>query len=942
MLLGLRLIYNQQTERSVGSPIRNGRARCTEHPALLKHFVSLAIKRMDIETPSNLPPPEIWFPYTKLRPPPPIQSNIARSTLQKTFTDAVLQHKLTLIAAPAGSGKTVLSASLAQSGIPVAWVALDETDDDLLLYAALLATALGTWLSDNGRSLLTFLQTVPNLKDKTAQLAVLLINNLRPTDDGPLVLILDDYHVISDATIHQFLTHLLDYLPDTLRLVIATRHDPPLPLPRLRARGQLAEIRLPQLRFDEAETAVFLNQRHYLNLTPDEIAMLHQQTDGWAAGLQLLAAVLSTIEDAAARADYIQRLTPANRSIFDLLATEVLAHQPPDIQEFLRQTSILPELTPANCRAVTGNPDAPRLLTAVYQRNLFLRALTPDAYGGPFRYHDLFRDFLQQHLKQERPQQWIELHRRAAETAVSDEQKLHHLTSAELWPEAADLLETMAQLDSERRFTRSSVVVGIKRLPEDVRLAHPWLLYFVAQYYAIRGQLETAAPWRAQAAARFRETGDELGEIEMLVISAMVDTLDTEPLIEAFRQKVATAGHLMRPDHWAIYHGGEQWHGIALLDWPAVEEHTQANIQRALQSGDPNTLSMTSLSVGPHMLFCNGGMALVETFINRALPVANQDDLIFHLCTQGLRGAIRFFQGRLGEAEQTSREAHRLLEEIGGLAWVDHHVCWVILVVLQARRAYHRFDDFLAAQAPRWQTQDTAVAYQQSVLYLHGRSLWLRGRTSEARSVLEQMQALAEPTGYDQEDQLRRLLLASQIAMTRGETGAAKQDLYQAITLHEKVRHTIMLTHPRLTLAALYGQQNRWQDALDELGFVIKEVKARQMPGVILQEGESIVPVLRYAIEQDVERDMLQPLLQILQPDGSPQIIPLPNSDNYLTLRESEVLRLLATGVTNPAIAAELSITERTVKAHVTRILAKLDAATRTEAVSRARQLGLI
>jgi DNA-binding CsgD family transcriptional regulator len=228
------------------------------------------------------------------------------------------------------------------------------------------------------------------------------------------------------------------------------------------------------------------------------------------------------------------------------------------------------------------------------------------------------------------------------------------------------------------------------------------------------------------------------------------------------------------------------------------------------------------------------------------------------------------------------------------------------------------------------------------MMYLNGRSLWLRGRTAEAQDVLMQMQAGADPAGYDLDDNLRRLLLASLIAMARGETSAAKRDLRQAIDLHEKVRHTIMLTHPRLTLATLYGQQNRWTEALDELLLVLRELKVQQMPGVILQEGESIVPVLRYAIGQGVERGILEPLLHILQPDDVPQTISLPNSDSYLTPRESEVLRLLATGATNPAIAAELFITERTVKAHVTRILAKLDATTRTEAVTKASQLGLI
>lgn len=200
----------------------------------------------------------------------------------------------------------------------------------------------------------------------------------------------------------------------------------------------------------------------------------------------------------------------------------------------------------------------------------------------------------------------------------------------------------------------------------------------------------------------------------------------------------------------------------------------------------------------------------------------------------------------------------------------------------------------------------------------------------------------AGPSGYDVEDEERQLLLAGLVAMARGDTGAAKRDLRQAAALHEKVRHTIMLSHPRLTLATLYGRQNRWPEALDEFRAVLKELKARAMPGVILQEGESIVPVVAYAIEQGIEQEMLQPLLAILQPDDFPRAIPLPDSGDYLTPRESEVLRLLATGATNPAIATELSITERTVKAHVGRILAKLGATTRTEAVTKASHLGLI
>ena len=178
--------------------------------------------------------------------------------------------------------------------------------------------------------------------------------------------------------------------------------------------------------------------------------------------------------------------------------------------------------------------------------------------------------------------------------------------------------------------------------------------------------------------------------------------------------------------------------------------------------------------------------------------------------------------------------------------------------------------------------------------------------------------------------------------MESGDAEAAEAAFLRAAAQHQSMRHTVAITHPRLALATLYGRQKRWPKAMSELRTVTKELQKRGMPGVILQEGESVVPLLSYAVEHGVEREMLEPILQTLQPGDTVKAIPLPQSDQYLTPRESEVLRLLATGITNSAIASELFITERTVKAHVTRILAKLDATTRTEAAQKASQMGLI
>ena len=696
-----------------------------------------------------------WFPYTKLQPPQLSKYLVTRSQLSAQLFEAISRHKLTLVAAPAGSGKTSLLSTLPQSGIAIVWVALDAADDEFPVFVALLVAALQAQLQDDGEAILGFLQTVPNADDVASQLATLLINHLKPFGKSPteqdlFAIILDDYHALDSTAIHQFIAYLLDYMPPFLRLIIGTRHDPPLPLPKLRMRRQLAEIRLSELRFDVTETAVFLNQRYHLQLTEGEIAHLHQHTQGWVAGLQLLATVLTTTEQTE-RSTYINQLGPTNRSIFDLLATEVYALQPPDIQHFLLQTSVLPELTPANCQAITQNPAAAHLLESIYQRNLFLRTLTADSRSGPFRYHDLFSDFLQQQLRENDPQQWRELHQRAAHVAINDEQKLNHLMQAQNWDEAAVLLETMGQEETEYRLSKRFVVQNIESLPPNHRQQHPWLLLIVGQYHAARGQVESSHRWLEQAAVGFREQGDEFGELEILTARAMSEADDSGEVVKAYRQKAATVGHLFRPENWIVYHGSECWHAIVSYDWETINHHLLAGLNQAMQSRDPGVLTMACLTVGPQMLFNDQGMAPIETFASHARQFGGQKDWILQIGVHSLLAFIRFFQGQVAEADHLIREAHRLSREIGGLIWIDDHISWLILALATVSRAYRAFDDFFATESIRRQTQDPALAddYLNGFLYLQGRSFWLQGRPKEAQAVFSQMQTAHNVTLWD-------------------------------------------------------------------------------------------------------------------------------------------------------------------------------------------------
>ena len=886
------------------------------------------------------------FPYTKLQPPQHSAYIVARAQLEQHLVDAVQAHRLTLVAAPTGSGKTVLVSSLTQPsqnrGFSTAWLTFDEADSDLLVFIALLVNATRQQLHDEGQAILGFLQAVPNAEEKIPQLANLFINYLIPNKHTPLVVILDDYHHLTAASIHQFIAHLVDYMPPTLRLVIATRYDPPLPLARWRMRGQLAEIRQRALLFTTAESTIFLNQRHALALTKQEIDALQQQTEGWIAGLQLLTTVLAARPDNHERTAYIEHFGSTTRAVFDLLVEEVWGLQAPDIQAFLLQTSVLPELTPTNCRAVTQDDAAPQLLETVYRRNLFLRVIGSNTRQGPFRYHDLFHDFLQHKLQEEDAQAWHTLNHRAAQVASSDEQKLTHLTRAAAWEEVADLLQEMGQADTEQRFLRQLVIRSIEALPADVLQSRPWLHLFVAQYYSLRGQVEASLPWLTHAAAEFRAQGDEMGEIEILTARAMGSSMDIEDILAGFNQRIATAGSQFRPDHWVVYHGVNLVAALARCDWPTLTEHLQANLHAATHSDDPGVIGMAAYVTTPHMLFNDAGLTVPNKFAEALVAQADHSDWLLRISGQALLAFVRFFQARVDEADKAIKEAHRLLQEIGGLAYADDHVAWLMFTLLLMQRNYRAFDELFAAETTRWQTQKTSLDYLRGFRYMQGRAFWQRGRITDAQTALAHLTDSTIPSWDPIYDETCQWLLSGLIAEATGDTVRAAQELRQAATLHTSVRHTVMLNHPRLALASFHGRQQQWGEAMRELRAVIEEVKNRGMPGVILQEGESIVPVLEQAIQRGIERDYLTPLLAILQPDDSPQIIPLPNSDVYLTAREGEVLRLLATGVTNRAIADELTVTERTVKAHVTRILTKLNVTTRTEAVMKANQLGLL
>ena len=286
------------------------------------------------------------------------------------------------------------------------------------------------------------------------------------------VLVLDDYHVIRAPEVHEAMTFLLDHLPDQLHLVIATRSDPPLSLPRLRARGQLTEVRAADLRFDTAEAREFLNQAMGLDLSPADIDALDERTEGWVAGLQLAALSLQGIPEPGEAAAFIEAFTGSNRFVIDYLADEVLARQPSEVREFLLRTAVLERLTGPLCDAVTGRADGTRMLEELERDNLFVVPL--DAERSWYRYHHLFGDVLHARLLAEHADEVPVLHQRASayyESLGLDPDAVRHALAAEDFERAARLVEVGHVRAEPHPAGRpaallGAVVAGLRRTPK--------------------------------------------------------------------------------------------------------------------------------------------------------------------------------------------------------------------------------------------------------------------------------------------------------------------------------------------------------------------------------------------------------------------------------------------------------------------------------------------
>ena len=895
-----------------------------------------------------------------------------------------IERKLTLISASAGFGKTTLLAewlaATPASERATGWVSLDQSDNDPAFFWAYFITALQKACPEQcrrvrpevGQSALALLHS-PQPPPMESVLTTLIneINVIPSAGSGHrFALILDDYHVIDAPPIHSAIAFLLDHLPPQMHLTIASRSDPPLTLARLRARGELTELRAADLRFTFDEAAAFLNEMMKLNLSTADMTALESRTEGWIAGLQLAALSLQERDDVAG---FITAFTGNDRYIVDYLVEEVLQRQPERVRNFLLQTSILDRLSGPLCDAITEREDGKRVLEALDRGNLFVVPLDDKRLW--YRYHHLFADVLRAHAMEEQPHQIPMLHRRAAAWFEDHGMAAEAIEQAR----AAGNHETVARLlatnfeEFERIGRYASISRWFASLPEEMIRKRPRLALIQASVALASDNNNQAArrlaSWAEEAINKIESGGgfDLLDDVNGTVVGPEgLEALKGEMLA----LKLFTSGRKLPPEEIAAIVGQ-----VRKLLPPS--KHRLRGMLRMIDTGMQIVYSDL-----------RSALPNVEKSVDEARRVQNPLLLTDMLA---LRGQMYVAMGRLEDGRRSFEEAlltgqnlsaegnwalcspHTSLAEVllerGDLAGATHHITTALELagksptrspVLYARATAAQV--FLAAgdiktaleQLEQAQAFVRGSSDSRYFSFLSSAKLKFHCRTGDldaaADVVRERNLSLDAAVDRNNEEEMTAF---ARYLIARGDHGEAEQVLSKMLPLVRnigRVQHEIhalvlqamaneflgerTLALESLGRATFLGEPSRFNRTFTSEGSVMIEL-LEALAGAV-QSGHGPAEVGSSSYLTFLLREMkARPVTTSAQSTTVGLVEPL-------TTREIEILRLIAAGMRNQEIADRLFISLHTVKRHIANAYAKLGVTHRTEAVARMNELKLL
>ena len=883
---------------------------------------------------------------TKLHTPSPSQLLVLRPRLTAALSKA-LTSSLTLVSAPAGYGKsTLVSSWLRDSDTPSVWLSLDEGDNDPIRFLQYFILALQRIVPTIQPDLLGVLQK--KQLDSFEALMNILINEI-DRQAAPFVLVLDDFHNIQAPPVLEMVTHLLEHMPPQMHLVLLTRTDPLLPLPRFRVHSQLVEIRANQLRFTREESASFLNEAMRLRLSIDSIAALEMRTEGWIAGLQLAALSMQACKDIHS---FVSAFTGSHHHIVDYLTEEVLKLQPERVRMFVLQTSILSSMCGSLCDAVVEPGDAglengQAMLEALEAMNLFVIPL--DDRRQWYRYHHLFADVVNLRLKHLFPQKLPELHRRASqwyEQNAMISEATHHAIMAGNQARAAQLVEQngCSLLMRGEGFTLLKWVESVAPYTQ----THPWLSILKSWGLALTGNLDQVEPTLRMAEGLFSPLSPAIEAKIMLGSIAAVRAYMANVHGEA--QHAADYAHkaleylpVSNDFSCSMRSVATSIHGDASWINGDLEEARNAYLEAVQLSEAAGNIYMTLIAKSnmANVLTEQGELhqaarIYAETLQNACYPNGQELPMADRLFA-GL-GSISYEWNHLEDADQHIQRCIELCKQWGNtnllaksyvmLAWLE-----------QARSNLNKAQE--AMRAAELMLIERRLSPRQSSLIQLALAHWwiLQGSQERASQLIQRL-------GLNGDDELPsacepEYLLLLRLLLAQGEVDAAlslAERLLHKAEAAKRVRRVIEL----LVLQALIFQKKKDIDqALVVLGKALSLAQPEGYVRIFLDEGESMVKLLFQAKAHRIGQGYASDLLTT---QGEAAGMELPSAQllsKPLTLRELEVLKLIEAGCSNQDIADQLVISMPTVKRHISNIYAKLDVESRTQAVSLGKELRL-
>jgi len=903
--------------------------------------------------------------HTRIRPPIVGEDMVPRPHLLDRL-DSVLRKKLGLLSAPAGFGKTSLITEwLPRAEGRVAWFSLSGEDNDPVVFLHYLIAALRTVEMDLGTGALEVLRTPPVTRPESV--LTHLLNDLAAVA-GKLVLVLDDYHLIESPEVHRAVRFLLERMPANLHLLIATRSDPPLPLGRLRVRDQMTELRAADLGFKGEETARFFRLRLGRDMEAGDVRILEHRTEGWIAGLQLAAVSLQRGRDVRG---FISDFQGDNRLVVDYLLEEVLDLQPLPTRKFLLRISILDRLSDSLCEAVAGAPDGRALLMELEKSNLFIFPM--DDSRGWFRFHPLFADLLRQRLRIEQPGKIPGLHRRAAEWFETNGLKtnaVEHFLKAGDFLSASCRIEEVAA-DNWERGPQARLAVWFDALPAMQVESRPGLSLYHARALIMSGRHEQAEGRLAAAEKALSGTDDEIREI-LPDGTCRHHPLDREELsgrIAALRALLASyRGDIPR----IVENAGRAladlprndlvWRGVAAATLGLAHgwsgDGDLAAAERAFEEAADLSRRADNFAF---FLFCGTSLASVLALQGRLSRAESlYSELLEQARTRGLKNSaaaasLMSGRGMLHLQRGDSAAGLQLVDEAVDLAdrYADAVIRAASLFNRMVGRIWNLDPDGAQAAARRIEkifSETRLPPWMECYLAAcRGRILLLRGDLSSAGRWVHERR-LEPDTLPDSRREPEYMVLALLLVIERQWT-AAENLLTRMIASAESGRRFLAALEMRILRALAAEGDGRRESALEDMSEALRRAGPEDLRivfvGALPALSGLLDPLLDEILTTSRSRESGIPaefVRRIITARKARRPVERAPSGliEPLSARELEVLRLMAAGLSNREIADRLFISLNTVRTHTKNIHLKLDVHSRTQAASRARDLGLL